>query len=45
MSKASILLIDDEESLRNLFSRFLKMEGREVTLAASGTDRVSPQPL
>ena len=40
MSNASILLIDDEESLRDLFSRFLKMEGHEVTLAASGREGI-----
>jgi len=40
MHKASILIIDDEESLLNLFARFLAQEGYQVATALSGTEGI-----
>jgi DNA-binding NtrC family response regulator len=38
MQKGRLLIIDDEERLRNLLARILQLEGYEVTTAASGKE-------
>ena len=38
MQKGRLLIIDDEERLRNLLARILQLEGYEVTTAANGKD-------
>lgn len=37
---ASILVVDDEESMRNLLSRILRSSGYDVTVASSGSEAV-----
>ena len=36
--KGTILIVDDEESIRNVVSRRLKTEGYECVIAADGKD-------
>ena len=38
MQKGRLLIIDDEERLRNLLARILQLEGYEVTMAANGKE-------
>lgn len=38
MQKGRLLIIDDEERLRNLLARILQLEGYEVTTAANGKE-------
>ncbi|MBS1520298.1 MAG: sigma-54-dependent Fis family transcriptional regulator [Bacteroidetes bacterium] len=38
MQKGRLLIIDDEERLRNLLARILQLEGYEVTAAANGKE-------
>lgn len=38
MQKGRLLIIDDEERLRNLMARILQLEGYEVTTAANGKE-------
>jgi len=38
MKKGRLLIIDDEERLRNLLARILQLEGYEVTTAANGKE-------
>jgi len=38
MQKGRLLIIDDEERLRNLLARILQLEGYEVITAANGKD-------
>src|SRR5256714_9194519 len=38
MQKGKLLIIDDEERLRNLLARILQLEGYEVAIAANGKD-------
>jgi DNA-binding NtrC family response regulator len=39
-SQQRILVVDDEEHVRTLFSRVLRKEGYEVDCAASGTEAI-----
>lgn len=39
--KKSILVVDDEEGLRRLFSKIMEKEGYEVDVAANGWDAVT----
>ncbi len=41
MQKASILVIEDEDDLRNLLTDILKMEGHEVEAAANGREGIA----
>src|SRR6185503_12187671 len=38
MNKHSLLIIDDEERLRNLLARILQLEGYEVLVASTATE-------
>ncbi|WP_431200055.1 response regulator [Mucilaginibacter sp. P25] len=38
MQKGKLLIIDDEERLRNLLARILQLEGHEVITAGSGKE-------
>ncbi len=38
MQKGRVLIIDDEERLRNLLARILQLEGYEVIVAADGKE-------
>ena len=38
MQKGKLLIIDDEERLRNLLARILQLEGYEVIVASTGKE-------
>ena len=38
MQKGRLLIIDDEERLRNLLARILQLEGYEVATASTGKE-------
>ena len=48
MQKGRLLIIDDEERLRNLLARILQLEGYEVTTAANGKEglrKIQQEPI